>query len=329
VPDGATAIAWRDIPPLPQPIANNALAAASSGGRCVLVSAGGIDASLTADGILASAFRWSEGDDAWTPLPDLPADPPRIASSAVALRGAVYVLGGYSVAESGQETSHADVFRLDVESGEWSPAPPLPVAIDDAMAVAWADRFILVVSGWSNDAAVAAVQVYDADSDEWSLADDFPGQAVFGGAAAVWQDELVVVDGVRSAGGFSLVDQVWIAALDPDRPNTFAWTDAGQHPAPARYRAAAGALGGVFYLSGGTGDPYNFDGLSYETGSPSAPLADTIVRAAGAAAWSEGPPRPIATMDHRGLAACGDALYSAGGMIAGPAVTDRAFALSP
>jgi hypothetical protein len=195
------------------------------------------------------------------------------------------------------------------------------------MAIAWRDRFIVVVSGWSNDRAVSDVQVFDADSGEWSLANDFPGQAVFGGAGAVWQDELVVVDGVRSAGGFSLVDQVWVAALDPERPTALAWSDAGEHPPPARYRAAAGTLDGRFYLSGGTADPYNYDGISYDTGEPSAPLADTIVRAAGGE-WSDGPARPIATMDHRAVAACGDALYSAGGMVVGPEVTARSFVLS-
>lgn len=325
----AAALGWREIPPLPQPVANNALAAATSGGRCLLVSAGGIDTSRAAAGIVASAFLWREGDDSWSELPALPADPPRIASSAVSLRGAVYVFGGYSVAGNGDESSHADMFALDLESGEWSSAAPLPVPIDDAVAVAWRDRFILVVSGWSNTASVADVQVYDADTGEWSLAGDFPGISVFGGAGAVWQDELVVVDGVRSAGGFSLVNQVWVAALDPEQPTALAWRDLGAHPPPARYRAAAGAVDGLFILTAGTADPYNYDGLSYDSGQPSAPLADSIVRAAGASAWSEGPAQPIATMDHRALAGCGDLLYGAGGMVAGPAVTARAFALGP
>jgi hypothetical protein len=95
-----------------EPVANNAVAALPTPAGCALVTALGIDGSRVAEGIHTRAWMF---DGAWTALPDL-AGPGRIAGSAVALRGRVYVLGGYSVAPGGPETSHASLDVLDVET---------------------------------------------------------------------------------------------------------------------------------------------------------------------------------------------------------------------
>ncbi len=331
--DGAGASAWGAAPALPEPVTNNAVAALDDGDGCVLLSALGIDETLTAAGITARARTWRAGDGAWTELPDVPIDPPVIAASAVALRGHFYVLGGYSVAEGGDEASTTAVRVWQPGGDAWQEAAPLLTPIDDAVAVAWRDRWIVVVSGWSDTAPVADVQIYDADADAWVMATDFPGEPVFGHAGALAGDELVVVDGVGSGGigGFALVAQAWRGRLDPDDPATIAWSELPAHPGPARYRAAAGALDDVILVHGGTDDPYNYDGLTYDAGEPAPPIATTIAYDVAAGDWSADalPAKTPATMDHRALASCGGALYTAGGMVAGPAATATVHTITP
>lgn len=327
LPDAAVH-GWQQLADLPEPVSNNAVAALDGASGCVLVSAMGIDASRTAGGIHAHA--WQLGAT-WQPLPDVPSGG-RIVASAVALRDKVYVLAGYSVALDGTETSHAEVDVLDVASQMWSPGPPLPTPIDDAVAVAWRDRWIVVASGWSNIAPVATVQVFDADQGTWATATPFPGAAVFGHAAAISGDEMVLIDGVGETvtHGFRSVLQAWHAQLDPTAPTQIAWTRIADHAGPARYRAAAGSLGGTVVFHGGTADPYNYDGLSYATNQPSAPLADAVAFDVSTATWADPPPpKPTATMDHRGLVGCGTRVFTLGGMEAGPTVTPAVWSYTP
>ena len=306
---------------LPEPLSNNAVAALEGPDGCTLVTATGIDGSLVAAGIHTRAFALAPDAGAWTALPATPG-PPRIAASAVALRGRVYVLGGYSVAAGGAETTHDLVAAWDPVA-DWTMVAPLPVPIDDAVVGAWRDRWIVVVSGWSNTAPVAAVQLYDADTGTWAMATPFPGAAVFGHAGAIAGDELLVVDGVKSAaGGFAIVKQAWRGALDPERPTEIAWTQLADHPGPARYRAAAGTLGTRLVVHGGTDTPYNFDGRRYDNGQPALPLETAFAFDPASSAFvDELPIKLPATMDHRGLVGCGELGHTIGGMTGGPTST--------
>jgi hypothetical protein len=321
---------WRQGVDLPEAMGNNGVAALDLEGGCMLFSNLGIDDSLSGAGVHRRAYRIRPAvDDSWLQLPDVPGAP-RLATSSVGLRGALYVLGGYSVAGNGAETSHDSVQFFDLGTGQWTDAAPLPVPIDDAVALAWRDRWIVVVSGWSNTRAVETVQIYDADSDTWAVASAFPGTAVFGHAGAIAGDSIVIVDGAASSAGFPIVSQAWRGDLDPDSPTLIRWTDLGPHPGPPRYRAAGGtAPDGTLLLHGGTDAPYNFDGLAYADGQPSAPLATTLSYDLDAETFSElGIDKPIATMDHRALARCRGELFSIGGLLAGPAATAQTWILS-
>ena len=84
-------------------------------------------------------------------------------------------------------------------------------------------------------------------------------------------------------------------------------------------------MDGRLLFHGGTDDPYNFDGISYVSGQPSQPRADSLVYDASFDAFER--EAPVATMDHRALAECGDAVFLVGGMVAGPQVTDDVWEL--
>ncbi len=320
---------WSAAPALPEAVGNNAVAAVETAAGCVLVSATGIGVARAAAAIHTRAWILDAGAAGWAVLDDAPG-PARIAASAVALGGAVYLLGGYQVGADGGETTDTTVARLDLGTRQWQARAPLPIAIDDAVAVAWRDRWIVVVSGWSNTAPVAAVQLYDSTLDQWSAATPFPGAAVFGHAGALVGDELILVDGVTAGPrGFALTSQAWRGRLDPAAPTAITWDELPAHPAPARYRAAAGALAGQIVIHAGTDDPYNFDGLSYDTARPSPPRADSLVLGADGVVAGVLPAKPVATMDHRALVTCGGAAFTIGGMVAGPAVTDQVWRYQP
>ncbi len=322
--DAAPVPGWSATIALPEPTSNNAVAAIVGADGCTLVSATGIGASRAAAGIHTRAWLLAPDAAAWSPLPDAPG-PPRIAASAVALRGRVYVIGGYSVATNGSETTYDGVAVLEPATG-WTMAAPLPLAIDDAVAIAWRDRWIVVVSGWSHTAPTTAVQVYDADTNMWTMGTPFAGTPVFGHAGAVAGDELVVFDGVAARlGGFGIVKQAWRGVLDPERPGEIAWSALGEHPGPPRYRAAGGTIGGRVVIHGGTATPYNFDGLRYDTNAAAEPLGDSFALEPATGMFAEDVPvKRTATMDHRALVTCGDLAFTIGGMASGPEVTATA-----
>lgn len=328
VPDAQ--VGWAREPDLPEPVSNNAVASVETEGGCMIFSLLGIDSSRATAGIHNRGFRMREGDTSWISLPNIPG-PPRLATNAVGLRGEPYVLGGYEVTVSGTEVTANTLQRFNLTNGQWETLAPLPTPVDDVGAVVWRDRYIVVVSGWSGTANVDAVQIYDADTDAWIAATSFPGTAVFGQAMAIAGDELIIIDGVRSGpGGFSLVNQAWRATLNPDQPAQIEWTDLGQHPGPARYRAAGGTTkAGALWFHGGTSEPYNFDGLRYDNGQPAPPLASTLSYFEGAFSTSDVPDKPTATMDHRSLVSCGERVLTVGGMTEGPAVTNQVWSIVP
>ncbi len=315
-------------PALPSPVANNAVAAVQTGGDCWLMSALGIGADLDHTAITTSVYVHRVGDSAWSEVGPPPSAAARVGASAVGIAGKLYLLGGYSVAPNGAETSFANVDIYDPVAGAWSTGAPIPVPIDDTVALTWRDRHIVVISGWSNAGTVAAVQIYDSRRNAWSPATPFPGNPVFGHAGAIVGDELVIIDGVeRGPRGYRLVNQAWRGELDPTNPATIVWTDLGGHPGLTRYRAAGGATeSGEFWFHGGTDIPYNFNGLAYSGGAPAPPSKSTLVYDGSFADHPAG--KPTATMDHRSLASCGATLYLIGGMPAGPSVTSGVWSIT-
>jgi hypothetical protein len=312
---------WSRAVALPEPLSNNAVASVEGSDGCTVVTALGLTAPR-ASAITSHAYAWTVGTPAWRRLPDVPGKP-RIAASAVSLRGRVFVLGGYDVAPDGTETSHAEMVALDLKRSLWTTETALPVAIDDAVAVTFADRFIVVVSGWSTTAPVATTQVYDADTGTWTVGTPFPGTPVFGHAAAAFGNSMIVIDGVaQTAAGYAIKAQAWRGVFDPMQPANIVWSDLGKHVGPPLYRAAGvSAADGSLLFSGGSADPYNFDGLSYKSQSPSRPEAQTLSFDLRKLSFSTlAPTKPEPTMDHRALARCGAAVYAVGGMVQGGAV---------
>lgn len=311
---------WQGHAPLPEPLGNNAVTGHTFGDTCYIYSFMGIDTTKIWSGVSQSAYRLNTVTNQWQTLPDVPGALGRIAALAVGCGDKVYLFGGYTVAMSGTEISLDAVDIFDPSTLTWSAGAPIPVPVDDMVGGAWRDTLVYLVSGWSQTGNITNTQVYSPSNNSWDQATPFPTEGTFGGAGGVAGDFLVYADGVK--GNFLMRNRVHRGAIDPGNPLSITWNGSGKHAGPALYRMASGTTDSLrMVFSGGTDNPYNFDGIGYNS-VPSEPVGTT---------WSYFPSTEVeifhedkltSTMDHRGFARCGDRLFIVGGMEAGQTVTD-------
>ncbi len=312
---------------LPQPVSNNAVALLKSGRHDLLFSLMGIGPKKTWDAITSAGYALDTATGEWTELTQLPGSG-RIAAVAVGARDRVFLFGGYVVDPQGNETTVSDVNVLDLESGRWYRGADIPVPVDDSVAGVYDGRYIYLVSGWSKDNAVANVQVYDIGKDKWEQATPISGPPVFGHAGALIGNTILYVDGARKNPSgdkpkYVASEECWLGKIDPRDHNKIEWSKLSNHPGSARYRIAAGGFDkdGKIYFSGGTDNPYNYNGIGYD-GKPSEPSPVTFAFNLRSGKWETINDRtPDPSMDHRGLLVTDKGLTILGGMETGQKVT--------
>jgi len=258
----------------------------------------------------------------------------RIAASATAVHGRVYVLGGYFVDRHGGELTVPDVSVYEPSTRRWYRAADLPTPVDDTIAGVYRDRFLYVLGGWSNTDSVSDVQVYDVETEKWQKAIPIPGRPVFGHAGSIVDDTIVYVDGAyknpAGAPKYLPSEECWMGKIRHNDVTQIQWSKLQVHPGHAHYRIAAGPSekDQRIYFPGGTNNPYNFDGMGYD-GHPSEPSPVTFAFNIRTGNWetvNENTPQP--TMDHRGLVVTPEGLVIVGGMEEGQRVTARVQVIS-
>ena len=323
---GAREAHWERLPDLPVPRANNAIAVDGAGR---VVSALGLAPGRRWNDVVSDAWIFESSAGAWSRLADVPG-PGRLASTAVGVCDEVWLIGGYTVAEDGTEVS---VPGVDVwTGGEWSSGPTMPTPVDDAVAALWRDRWLVLVSGWSNDDNVAAVQLYDTQRETWHEGTDIVGAPVFGHAGALVGDTLVYCGGVRVVPATDGGRRSFAAnpgcyqGVFADSVGEVAWTRLPPRAGDARYRMASGPIGNLVVFAGGTDNPYNYDGVGYD-GRPAEPVDDVFAWDVAADQWIDLPPLPEPSMDHRGLVPVGGGLVLVGGLDAAREPTAKVWRL--
>ncbi len=331
-------IPWRVVsaPSLPEPIANNAVAASASGSRLRIFSFLGLGSGKDYRAITTRAWSLDIDEGRWERLPDVPGKAGRIAATAQSLGNRIYLFGGYEVAADGKETTSPALDIYDLATRTYSRGANIQTPVDDAVSGVWRDRLIFLVSGWSTDHNVEAVQFYDPAGDRWTRATPIRGTPVFGHAGAIVGDVIVYCGGARvqtpPAPKYAPNPECYRGDINPDNPSEIAWRLIAHHPGPARYRAAAGPvkmgqLSGVMF-AGGTANPYNYNGVGYD-GQPSEPEATTWIYDTRRDAWVEGPRLAHPTMDHRGLVEVAGSWWTIGGMGPAQAVSAEVARLIP
>jgi N-acetylneuraminic acid mutarotase len=320
------------LPPLPQATSNNAVAIATQGGREMLVSLMGLGSGKTWQDTHALGFVFTKGEPGWSRLIDVPGPGGRLAGTAVGVGSSVYLFGGYTVSESGEEISVDRVQRLDPASGEYFELAPMTVPVDDAVSLAWHERTIYLVSGWHDSGNVNLVQGYDILENRWFQATPYPGQPVFGHAGGIVGSRMVICDGVairtreKPPRAFEAADACFHGQIDEDDPSRIEWTRLPHHGGPPLYRMASvgSARLGMIVFVGGSDNPYNYDGIGYD-GVPSRASSRVFGFDLESNDWIELGHLPFGTMDHRGLLESGDRFIVAGGMRKDQQVTSSVY----
>lgn len=318
------------LEPLPTPVSNNAVASLKTRGQSLVFSFMGIGPKKTWDAISNAAYSLDVDTGKWSEIHSVPGTAGRIAAAAAGTRDHVFLFGGYVVDAQGGEITVPDVNAYQPLTDHWFRGADIPVPVDDLIAGVYRDRYIYLVSGWSKTDTVRNVQVYDAEKNKWLQATPIPGTPVFGHSGTLVDDTIIFVDGAyKNPSGsqpkYVASDECWMGKIDHHDLTKIQWTKLPNHPGTARYRMAAGGSGKdqKIYFSGGTDNPYNFNGIGYN-GKPSEPSPMTFAFNLRTAKWeviNENTPNP--TMDHRGLVVMSRGLVIMGGMEKGQQVTAR------
>ena len=324
------------LAPLPRPVSNNAVAVLRTGEGEEIYSFLGLGAGKSWRDTRSEAYASSLRDGRWRRIADVPGEEGRLAGIALGMRGRVYVFGGYTVAEDHTEVSVPTVHAYVPTRDRYDLQAPMPVPVDDTVAVAYLDRYIYLVSGWHNSGNVNLVQLYDTERDSWTQATPYPGSPVFGHAGGMVGDTMVICDGVRIVvhendnREYEASGECYRGTVRPDDPARIDWFELPAHgPAPLYRMAATGVgwEGGLVVFAGGSDNPYNYDGVGYD-GRPSAPSPRVFAYSVRDHDWRELGELDVATMDHRGLLQVGEGFLIVGGMRRDQRVSDTVLKFS-
>jgi len=299
---------------LPEPVTNNATTRVNVGGHQYVVSFNGLGESRTHNDTLAVTYVLDAASGQWSESQPVPGGVGRLASAAVSVGKLAYVVGGYTVAANGEEVSTPWLHSFDPVTGNFEELTPMPVPVDDTVAVTYADRFIYLVSGWHDLGNVNLVQRYDTEVDDWQQATPIPGRALFGHAGGVVDNKIVYCDGVAvqpyvdRRRDYVASDECFLGIIDAQNSRRIDWRKVDRHPGAPRYRMAAvgvASLNSVLFI-GGSENPYNYNGIGYN-GDPSEPAANGLMFDLRTLTWQVLPQNSPSTMDHRGLVVLGGA----------------------
>lgn len=321
------------LPDLPEPVSNNAVASTSIRGKTYVLSATGIGPGKRSADIHNKAWLHTVGEFGWTSLPALPSQQRlngRIGASAVALNNNFFIFGGAFVNADGSAITATDSYRLDPVTRRYTRLNDMPVPVDHAAAVAYQNRYIYLVSGWSDHGAVNLVQLFDNFTQRWSQATPFPGKPVFGLAATVAANHLIVCDGVTleypkdKAPELAHSAACWSGKLTSN-PNTIAWQRINHPTGEARYRLAAASvkINGeeMAAFIGGSHTIYPLNGQD-GTGKAAEPATQVWLYSPAKQRWQKAAATD-GVMDLRGVVELEGALYSLGGMLSQQQVTNK------
>jgi N-acetylneuraminic acid mutarotase len=326
-----------NLPAIPAPVSDSAVATSYSGdvGRKIFLFMG-IGPKKTWDAVTTSAYELDLKTAKWAEKRPVPGVAGRLAASAIAFNGQVFIFGGYVLDNDGHETTLSDLNVYVPFEDRYYRGKDIPVPVDDAVAGLFRERYIYLIGGRSKGEAVRNVQIYDTEKDQWMQATPLPGTPVFGHAGAIEGDTIVYVDGAyKNPDGkgpkYLASSECWIGKLPTGKKadiTKIEWTKLPAHPGNARFRIASGSAqtekkGGKIYFSGGTDNPYDYNGVGYD-GKPSEPSPVTFAFDLKREGWETIEENtPDAVMDNRGLTVSNHELVIVGGMEKGQKVTSK------
>ncbi|HZQ22738.1 MAG TPA: hypothetical protein VFA89_08050 [Terriglobales bacterium] len=322
------------LQPLPKPLAANAVASLKLSKQGWIFSFMGLGAGKTWKDITKDAWQMSLDTGKWEEIRPVPGPAGRLDAAAIGVREQVFLFSGYVVDGRGAENPVPDVNIYEPLLHRWYRGADIPVAVGGAVIGSYRDRYIYLVGGRSKEGPVKNVQVYDVEKDSWRQATAIAGEAVFGAGGALLDDTIFYVNGAyrnpSDDSSYVASDECWAGKIDHHDPTKVQWTKLANHPGNARYGIAAGSSpkDQKIYFSGGSDDPYNYNGLGYN-GKPVGPSPMTFAWNLRASKWEVMQENTAnATLDNRALVVIPAALVTIGGIAGNQEVTARVNVIS-
>lgn len=315
---------------MPESISNNAVTQVVVASKSYLLSFSGLSAKKTYQDVHNKAFAYDVINDKWQRLSPVPlsADDAaltngltgRLASVATSIGSMAYIFGGYTVAKDHTEVSISDVYSYNLARDHYQLLTPMPVPVDDSVALSYQNKFIYLVSGWHNSGNVNLVQLYNTQTNSWSQATPFPGKPVFGHAGGIVSNNMLICDGVaikfhkKVRRTYQDEAACYLGIINEKNPNLIDWRVVKHPTGDARYRMAGTGLisKNEIVFIGGSDNPYNYNGVGYN-GERSLPSNQIWYFDLATKKWNV-EKSTTKTMDHRGLLILGDELITLGGM---------------
>jgi len=203
-----------------------------------------------------------------------------------------------------------------------------PPPVDDSVLGVYRDRFLYLIGGWSKTEPTRKVQVYDAEKNKWTEATPLPRYPRFSDhSGAIVGDTIVYIDGAyKNPSGanpkYLASSECWIGKITKGDIAKIEWTKLPDHPAQPAIGSplALPTKDGKIYFSGGTDNPYNYNGIGYN-GQPSEPSPVTFAFNVKAPSGKQSMTTPpILSWTFAGLLVTHRGLLLVGGMIKGQQV---------
>lgn len=245
--DGRDTLAWRDGPPLPEPVQEIYPALH----RDAIWLAGGFIAQAgRITGPTAACHRLEKGADAWRSGPSLPR--PRHHPHLRSHGGRLYALAGFEATGPGAAwVMQAGGWRLDEVGGDWIAAPTLPAPMGEAVTASLGEGLHIATGRTPRGAANA----------NWNDHVDSGQHFVLTGPDTAWQTAAPcptprnsataeIIDGLWHVVGGRTVDGGNTTAHEVYDPREDRWRRAAPLP-QGQGGLASGVLAGKLYAFGG------------------------------------------------------------------------------
>ncbi|PKM20773.1 MAG: galactose oxidase [Gammaproteobacteria bacterium HGW-Gammaproteobacteria-15] len=327
------AVSATTLPDLPEPVSNNAVASTTVRGKTYIASFMGLGPGKQHSDMHNKVWMHTVGEFGWQSLPAVPSTQKlsgRVAASAVALNNNFFVFGGFTANADGTEQTANDSYRLDPVTRRYTKLNDIPVPVDDAVALTYQNRYIYLVSGWSDHGNVNLVQVFDNFTQRWSQATPFPGKPVFGLAGAMAGNQMLICDGVAleyyadKKREYKSEPACYLGTVGSNA-NQIDWRLIDHPTGTAKYRMAGinTKVEGkdMLVFIGGSTNPYNYNGIGYN-GTASEPDNKVWLFSPGEKRWLKAADT-TAVMDLRSLIEIDGEIYSVGGMTSGQQVSGK------
>lgn len=315
---------------MPDKVTNNAVTQVTIKNQTYLLSFSGLSGDKTYQDVHNKAYVYNVSKNRWQMISPVPLSNNnlkltnnlvgRLASVATAIKNKAYIFGGYTVAKDHTEVSVPDVYSYDLLTDTYQLLAPMPVPVDDSVALSYQNKYIYLVSGWHNSGNVNLVQVYNIETNQWMQATPFPGKPVFGHAGGIVGNKMLICDGVaikiheKVRRSYQDEAACYLGMINAKQPSKIDWRLIKHPTNNARYRMAALGIEHKqqIVFVGGSSNPYNYNGIGYNS-EPSQP-SDEIWRFNLIEQQWKIQRSTNATMDHRGLLHIDGKLLTLGGM---------------